>query len=291
MKYANNFSVSIEQTLDNRTLKAHKPDKDGIYRGIPVCVLGKPSRNRKTYDVASVLNGITNPNSAFNIALREGSLEGEWRHPTVMPGLTKEELIVTLMLIRRELVSHYFVKVYSKTTRDQKFTIVYADLVPFGPMGEWLKASLEDPKRNTNFSMRAVVNERGDDGMGNDCRTVLALVTFDAVGSSGYGEASKRYALEGGLEGLDTSMQLLRAETEIVDHRIDLADLKQTRGLAHLIGCESLQHQELLDMLESDSLRTITSVRGMVDVGSTTMLRTASGRHDIFRLIHKGGLH
>ena len=40
------FSISTQLEMEGRQLQAIKPDKNGVYKGIPLTVIGVASRNR-----------------------------------------------------------------------------------------------------------------------------------------------------------------------------------------------------------------------------------------------------
>ena len=111
------FSVQTMQTVLGNGLKSIKPDKDGVFKGVPLAVIGKPSRNNVIYDQNSFIESITNPNTRFYKSLVEGGLEGEWGHPTNI-GLNNKDAIMRTMQIDGSRVSHYFTKVYAKKTKD-----------------------------------------------------------------------------------------------------------------------------------------------------------------------------
>ena len=75
------FSISTEMEMEGRKLKAIKPDKDGIYRGIPLTVIGVNSRNNVNYEKESVMQCLTDAQSRFAANVKTGDMEGEWGHP------------------------------------------------------------------------------------------------------------------------------------------------------------------------------------------------------------------
>lgn len=190
------FSISTSLEMEGRQLKAVKPDKDGVYKGIPLTVIGIASRNRVNYERGSVLNCITNASGRFTANVTSGDMEGEWGHPLIA---TKDDLS-RLLYIDRTKVSHYFKRVYGVENND--VIMVYGDVVPFGPFGSYLKASFEDPKRNTSFSLRSAARVTGQSGNITN-KTMLALVTFDAVDGPGFLQASKRFRDESATESID----------------------------------------------------------------------------------------
>lgn len=180
------FSISTQMEMEGRQLKAVKPNKDGVYQGIPLTVIGCDSRNNVNYEKESVLKCLTDVQSRFAANVSTGDMEGEWGHPL----LSGDKILDRLLFIDRSKVSHYFTKVYGKQVGD--LIMIYGDVVPFGPYGQYLKDSFEDGKRNTSFSLRSAAVKTGmRDGITQ--KKMLALVTFDAVDGPGFLKASKRF--------------------------------------------------------------------------------------------------
>lgn len=185
------FSISTDLEFRGRQLKALKPDKDGVYKGIPLTVIGLNSRNGINYDRDSVISCLTDPKSRFVMNLKSGDLEGEWGHPFL--GVEPKAAVARLLHLDRKNVSHYFTRIYtSQLDGSEEAIIVYGDVVPNGPMGKYLKENFEDPKRNVSFSLRAATQViRKSNGV--TYKQMLAMFTFDAVDGPGYVECSKRF--------------------------------------------------------------------------------------------------
>lgn len=181
------FSITTELEMDGRQLKSVKPDKNGIYKGIPLTVIGCNSRNNVNYEKESVLRCITDPNSRFCANVKTGDMEGEWGHPL----LNGEKGLDRLLYIDRARVSHRFTKVYGK--EENGLIIIYGDVKPFGPFKQCLIDAFEDPNLNASFSLRSAARKIGQDPSGIIQKEMLALVTFDAVDGPGFLMASKRY--------------------------------------------------------------------------------------------------
>ena len=181
------FSISTELEMDGRQLKSVKPNKDGVYTGIPLTVIGCNSRNNVNYEKESVLRCITDASSRFCANVKTGDMEGEWGHPF----LSGDSSLERLLYIDRARVSHFFTRVYGK--EENGITIIYGDIKPFGPYKQCLIDSFEDPTRNTSFSLRSAAKAIGTDPSGIVQKRMIALVTFDAVDGPGFLMASKRY--------------------------------------------------------------------------------------------------
>ena len=256
------FDISSALMSPNNQ-KSLKPDKDGVYRGIPFMVLGKVSANKKEYEINSMVEAIADPKSMFYRKLVSGQLEGEWWHP--LTG-NDEAALTRIVKIERNNVSHHIHRVYTGEPTEQGHIIVYGDIEPTGPYGQYLKESLENPRMNTAFSLRSLVSTLGEkDGIVK--QRVIVLVTIDAVDAPGYAEASKVHV--GGFEGNTFEVDLNKYGTL----------LKQE------IGFENLHDQQLLDMLEQDKV-TIQHSNYRVDVKNKTLDTLHSKKpifHELFR--------
>jgi hypothetical protein len=252
------FSIQTMQTMVGGSLKSTKPDADGVYRGIPIAVLGKPSRNNALYEPNSVINSMVNPESLFYKSLAEGHLEGEWGHPAPVGDV--KTMINRTMRIDRENVSHYFTKIWSEPTRDGKLIIIYADIVPFGPRGDYLRESFESANRNTAFSLRSLTANPVKLASGVLSKKVLAMVTYDAVGCPGFEEASERFQV--GNESF--------ALEEVEFGAITSNDIIEFPSYKKVVGFEAIEHSELSDIFAADKviIGNVTSQGRIDDFGS-----------------------
>ncbi len=231
------FSISTQLEMEGRQLQSVKPDKNGVYKGIPLTVIGVPSRNRVDYVKESVMNCITNAQGRFCANVTSGDMEGEWGHPLIK---TKEDL-PRLLYIDRTRLSHYFTNVYGVDTGAGGI-IVYGDVVPFGPYGEYLKLAFEDPKRNASFSLRSAARVVGQSGM-NVRKEMLALVTFDAVDGPGFLKASKRFRDQG-------------SATESLDVEVDKEGYTSAVESLQAVGQESIiRDQQVIDAFGCDYVK------------------------------------
>lgn len=193
------FSISTDLEFQGRELKALKPDKNGVYKGIPLTVVGMKSRNNMVYERQSVMECLTDPKSRFVMNLKSGDLEGEWGHPLL--SIDPKECVQRLLFLDRTRVSHHFTKVYAKEDKDSGYVIIYGDIKPSGPYKQQLEENFQDPTRNVSFSLRAAtIVTRQDAGV--TYKRMLAMFTFDAVDGPGYVQASKRFQDLAATEGL-----------------------------------------------------------------------------------------
>jgi hypothetical protein len=240
--------------------KALKPDKDGIYRKVPVTVINQASDNKNFYTPDSLMTSLTSPKSLFVRKLKAGQLEGEWGHPVETGNKVVD--VLRMLHLEKSQVSHMFHRVYTDgTTTEQGNAILYGDLSCCGPYGKYLEESLQSPIKNTAFSIRTlsqVVNKV--DGV--YYKNVAILVTIDAVDAPGYAAASKVYIAN---EGMGIPMNPADFAPE----------------LSSLLGVESLNDQQLLDMLEVNQVQLGHTVHGVVDVRAGA-IKTEAGDKSIF---------
>lgn len=261
------FDVSSVFLTDGLNIK---PDANGVYKGFPLAVIGKPSRNNKFYEVESVLDCIVNPNSVFNKKITGGQLEGEWYHPMIF----KDEDLPRLMLIDRAKVSHAIHRVYTGKPDSSGYVTVYGDLEPAGPMGPYLKESLENPRRNTAFSLRSIVNKIGQQGS-MVMQRMVCLVTFDATDAPGYYEASKHNV-----------QKSAEAFTDAIQKAITVKDI-ETYGheLCNVMGIEGVNNQELLDKLQVNSIKICNKINGIYDADNKRIITPNGDKRSVFHSI------
>lgn len=258
--------------MQGGSLKSVKPDKDGVYRKVPIAVIGMPSRNNALYEPTSFVNAITDSRTRFFKNLTEGNLEGEWGHPII--GTDKKAAVSRTLHIDRAKVSHYFTRVWTEPVDEGNYTLVFADIVPCGPFGPYLKESFEDSKRNTSFSLRSLTSEPRQLPNGVMSKSIVALVTFDAVDGPGFEAASKRFmsSEELGLELIDNE-----------ELSIPMSEILEFPDFETAVGFEAVKCQEILDVFEAESviIRTDSQVRGIYDEETKT-LKTLNGPKSVF---------
>lgn len=183
------FVVESMDVVDGHKLRALKPDSDGYYNDIPLMMLGVPTLNGTEYDPDCIVHCITDPNSRFNIMLTSGTLYGEYDHPE----FKSKEDIPRLLDIRRQFESHHIRRIRTVDS-NCGHPLIVGSIKPTGPYGNYLEEDFRDPNRNTAFSVRSLCEEQRNPKTGKLYRKIRVLVTFDAVGSPGFKQASKRYS-------------------------------------------------------------------------------------------------
>ena len=259
-KYSFNIGSCM---LEGANKKALKPNKDGVYEGLCMMVLGnQPSQNGKIYEPASMLDAITNPNSCCYKKLQAGGLAGEYGHPQIY----SENELSRIATIDMTKVSHVIVRLYTGETTEKGNTPVYGDIKPFGPYGEYLKESLESPVLNTAFSLRSLVEKVGSDSAGNIIQRVMALVTFDAVDVGGYRAAAK-VAPASAIEG----------------YEIPITPAKNTAALENLVSQEVISDHQLEDMLGMDKVTILHGNYNVTDKNLISDGKSVDLFHTMFR--------
>ena len=188
----------------------------------------------------------------------------------IPPTMPKIAMLERLMRIERKNVSHRISRVYGKNG-DDGLIIVYGDVKPFGPMGQYLKEEFEDPTMDAAFSLRSACVKYGQDG-GIIKKKMLSLVTFDAVDGPGYLKASKRWVDASiGNEGLSTQ---LSASLEGYDKEIEVTQKDVKEAQEHLLaaGVEScvVTSQRVLDAFCCDKVIIKDRVIGKLGKGNFT---------------------
>jgi hypothetical protein len=191
------LSVSVMKTMNNKDMRAVKPDSNGVYKGLPLGVIGQASRNGSEYDVESMVFALSNPASIFYKKLTEGNLRGEYGHPVVKD----KSDIIRIAQVDPKCISHAITGIQTK--KGEGYTMIYGDIKPCGPYGKYLKETLEDDQLTTSFSLRSLCDKPTTKPGNIQYKVVRALVTFDAVDMPGFEMASDRYAMEAKLDVSD----------------------------------------------------------------------------------------
>lgn len=126
--------------------------------------------------------------------VKRGVLKGEYGHPVRQPGMTREDFMYRAMDILPTNVCCHHRSIYldfeSVKDKDGKPVIaIISEVQPSGPMGDYLRASLDNKDENVCFSIRAF----SDDKMvgGRNMKTLRNVITFDYVIEPGIEHAEK----------------------------------------------------------------------------------------------------
>jgi len=186
------FVAETEMSSNGRKLKTLTPDEDGFFKGLPMAVLGIPTRNNTQYDSNSLIDAIDNPQTTFNRRLKDAELFGEYGHPFTYKPLSDPKTSVRVLGLNPEKKAVLYRKFYCKRDTEQNLDMIYADLKPMGPYAKYAEEQLLDPSANFSSSLRAISSQ---EKRGNILfRRVMNLITFDVcVPGGGFQQASKRY--------------------------------------------------------------------------------------------------
>lgn len=242
------FNVETLVVRDGQKLARPRPDADGYYTSFPVAALGAATRNLTYYDVDEFVKQIVSPDTYFNKMLTDGTLYGEYGHPSIAD-LPHAAQLSRLSVVAEERISHHFRKVSTGDKLESGGRLVVADVKPVGQFGAVLKESLEEPYINTAFSLRAITADRMEGSLRR--RKMRKLVTFDAVAASGYAEATKRFCTQN-----TGSVEMLQIQ---IDPERDLACIESA-------ALESFSKTELAEIFKTDQIaqvrREVTVLRG-----------------------------
>ena len=167
-----------------------KPDTDGYYN----VIIGAFDifNSVKEYYPMDGAKEVFKKGSRLMRRLANGDLKGEYGHPKRQVGQSVPEFMARLGAVHEDNVSHHFKSISVTPKRNgngKAFYLVEAEVKPMGPMGEVLKASLENPHENIGFSIRAPVK---DVFVGvTKHRIVTDVITWDSVNSPGLAPANK----------------------------------------------------------------------------------------------------
>lgn len=134
--------------------------------------------------------------SSFMRRVQRGVLAGETGHPKWLPGMNSDEYAQRIMSIYEENVCCHHKEIYLdfnsvKDVNGQPIIAIRSKLIPAGPGGAALKASLDNPDENVCFSIRAFTSDERDHRTGTMRRILRTIVTWDRVIEPGLALAEK----------------------------------------------------------------------------------------------------
>ena len=272
----NNISFVVD-TLNiegQKKLERIRPDEDGYYCNFPLTVLGKVSRNKTYYDIDEFVSQITNDNSYFKMALVNSTLYGEYGHPKLNdithPNsiMEKRLKLERLAKVDEEKISHHFRSMKTGKDLEGGGRLLVADIKPTGPYKDALEDSMDSPHINTSFSLRAITRDRQESGITR--RKTVKLVTFDAVSTPGYAEASKRFVDSGAVESISI-------------------DFDENEGEVYIdaVALESLSNSELSDIFKTDNIIRKREVKTVIQGHPDYLRDLFADRGNKYNLIRK----
>lgn len=216
-----------------------RPCSEGYYR-LPVGAYNAYNSGGFLYDGQSGL-AMFQPGSVLMRHAEKGVLRGEFKHPVMLPGMTREQYMQRIRTIDLDRASHH-IRWYeieqSRDSRGRSISLVYAILKPWGPYGEMLEQSIKNPHENTYFSVRSITF---DDPL-NRVKYTREIVTHDFVGEGGILEANK-YNTGMGLEDFEGG------GVEITPLMLHELHLKQQRAKNLGLECHEPSAAELMERL------------------------------------------
>lgn len=188
--------------------------------------------------------------------IKRGNLKGEDGHPRIQPGMSKEDYLLRLMDTYEPNVCMHISEVGldDRTIKDDNgnwITAIMGRVCGSGQGGEAFERSMQNPKENVCFSIRAITQDFRDRA-GTTIRILKEIYTWDKVNEGGILPANKYNAPA--LEDMNT-----------VD--FDCSHLKMTRNLA----------LSLSNGLESDSLQFINQLMDNIGWTEKTVTVTPAG--------------
>lgn len=272
------FSVTTLMVDDNRSLKRPPIDKDGYYTNVPVAVIGTVSRNNTCYDADSFVQQLKGP-SNFSKRVNEGVAASEYGHPFISKP-NSEEGIARLLHIEPTRISNHIRSVTVKHIDDLNIDMVLMDTKPAGPYGKYFEESMEDPTRNTAFSLRGLSRAQQDPRTRVIHKSLIAFVTFDSgVVGSGFKETTKRY-IEGARESLQAEKQndIICECSDVYDFSVSTENLIVLR--THSL--ETISDSELNDIIKAKRVILNKVEYGVVDKASNMIIDNTGNKRNIF---------
>jgi hypothetical protein len=168
-----------------------KPDDNGYYPMV-IGALGMFNSAGEFYDYDQAKN-LFDGSSQFQRRVQRGVLKGEYGHPK-QGMLDMKKFVNRVMTIDEGNVCCHFREIWldTKQVRDQNGKAVIAIMgwvKPSGPMGQYLKESLDNKDENVCFSIRAFTDDK-QDGLIRK-RVLKTIITFDHVLEPGMSVAEK----------------------------------------------------------------------------------------------------
>jgi hypothetical protein len=276
------FSVTTMMIDDNRTLGRPVTDDDGYYLDVPVAVLGTVTRNKTQYDVPAFIEQLKGP-SVFATRIQEGVCAGEFGHPLVddtQAGMAR------LLSIEPSQICNHIRSVSVKHIPDLGLDMVLQDTKPSGPYGKYFEESMEDPTRNTAFSLRGLSKAHVDRSTGIIFKKLVSLTTFDScVVGSGFKQSTKRYMAAAKEElKLGPKEDITCESVDIINHQLSIDDVIAIRSTS----LESFTDTEINDIIKARRVIIGTTEIGFIDHQTKTMIYSDSGqRRNLFRSFTK----
>jgi hypothetical protein len=193
-----------------------RPDDNGYYT-MPIGGLNVFNSAGEFYTYEGAKELFTS-SSAFMRRVKSGCLKGETGHPKPLPGQSMESFAQRVMTIDEKNVCVHFSEIWLdfdnvKDANGKPIIAIMSKLTPSGTNGPALQKSLDNPKEEVCFSIRAFTEDRRVGGIKQ--RALREVVCFDNVTEPGISIAKKFFApaLESRLEAEFTKQDLIKSMT------------------------------------------------------------------------------
>jgi hypothetical protein len=172
-----------------------KPDENGYYT-VVLGGLNMMNSSGEYYD-ADGARQLFDSSGVFQRRITDGNLKGELGHPKVPPGVKISDYMNRLMRVEETNVSHHISEVWldenfgknNPNTNNPKLVAILGKIKPSGPMGKYLKESLDNPGENVCFSIRAITRDYMLRGVNH--RVLESILTWDTVVEPGLAGSNK----------------------------------------------------------------------------------------------------
>lgn len=163
--------------------KTHSPEKvlekdDNGYYKVILGALNCRNSSGEFYVAEGVKELMQDPSSLIYKRLQSGYLVGEMGHPQFQPGMTKADYIMRMFRIAQDNTSHHIKSVEFQPGQNGMVKML-GWVKPAGPKGDLLKESLDNPDRNTAFSIRSITGDYVEKGQ--TIKKILQIITWDWV--------------------------------------------------------------------------------------------------------------
>ncbi len=218
------------------------PDADG-YRQMPIGGLNCFNSAGEYYPYQTAKN-LFEQSSAFMRRVKTACLKGEYGHPKRVPGQSMDEFTRRVMQVEEKFVCVHFKEIWLdfdsiKDVNGRPIVSVMASLRPTGPYADALDRSLNNPKEDVCFSVRAFTEDVRSGGVNN--RNLVEIVTYDFVNEPGISTARKYKApaLESYGDEIITRENLVGAMQPVEGVGMESSAIATAESLFRIFGFDS----------------------------------------------------
>lgn len=251
------FTETVFKDQDKKGILA--PDEDGYYT-LPVGALNSYNSAGEYYTAQGAID-LFQQSSQLMRRIKNGALFSELGHPKRLPGMSLDDYYCRIISIEETNVCGHFSEISLDTEYGRKnphlgapnMIAMIGKVTPMGVKASALKSSLENPKINTAFSIRALCDMEMVGG--KRIRKLTNVITYDMVLEGGISIANKSHstALESMSEDQYESSRsgLVELTDTLIDKSVLRKVLTNTSDMLSMEGSEELFH----DLLRSIEVR------------------------------------